>query len=86
MPDFEQSPVNKPQYQKSNRNPESVGACWIKQNGNGIDYLSMKIELKNGEVLNIKGFLNSEKVTGDAKPEYILYPSKGIVKERNGNK
>lgn len=76
--------------QPKQRHPESIGACWKKINDRGIEYLSLKLESDKinleSEFVNIKCFLNSEKVEGDQKPHLICYLSKGINKERNGNK
>jgi len=82
------APVKKQEFrQPKQRHPESKGAVWIKQNSAGVEYLSIKLELNEGEVINLKAFLNSDKRSpDDAKPTYILYESKGIIKERNGNK
>ncbi len=67
------------------KNKDSIGACWIRENLNGVEYLSMKITI-DGVVHNIKGFMNGEKMDGDHKPEYLLFKSKNIRKETNGNK
>lgn len=90
MPEYEQSyesnlrpkveTVNKPV--KKQKSPDILGACWMRENDRGVEYLSIKLEL-NGETLNIKGFLNSEKNPNDNRPQYILYKSKNIKKELN---
>ncbi len=72
--------------QPKQKSPDEVGAIWIKTSSTGADYLSMKLNL-DGKEYNIKGFLFSGKQNkDDRKPDYIAYHSKGINKERNGNK
>ncbi len=84
-------PIKKQEFrQPKQRHPDSIGACWRKINDRGVEYLSLKLESDkldlNSEFINVKCFLNSEKVDGDQKPDMICYLSKGIKKERNGNK
>ncbi len=72
--------------QPRQKSPDECGAVWLKYNGNNVEYLSMKLEL-DGEVYNIKAFLNSGKVDEqDSRPKWIAYKSKNILKERSGNK
>ena len=87
MPDFEnEQPDNNLNHRSSNykktnnkpfisKNPDSVGACWVRENKNGVEYLSMKIEV-NGVELNFKGFLNAEKLESDNnKPKFLIFKS-----------
>lgn len=87
---------NMPTYENDNqvqvksqlqKNPDEVGACWRKVNDRGIEYLSLKLEI-DGQTFNLKGFLNSAKSDGDARPDFIIYKSKNINKNKevNGNK
>src|SRR5260221_10301771 len=72
--------------QPKQRHPNSLGAVWLKTNNRGVEYLSMKITLDNKEY-NLKCFKNSEKQSEeDSRPSYIIFESKGILKERDGNK
>ncbi len=72
--------------QPKQKSPDEVGCCWLKQNDRGLDYLSLKVEI-NGAEYNLKGFLNSAKASeSDSRPDFILYKSKNIKKEINGNK
>lgn len=79
--------VNKQEFrQPKPKSPDEVGAIWINESSSGAEYLSMKLNL-DGKEYNIKGFLFSGKQSKeDKKPDYIAFLSKGIIKERNGNK
>ncbi len=80
-------PQSKQEFrQPKQKSPDEVGCCWKKLNSNGLEYLSLKIEI-NGIEYNLKGFLNSGKAhESDSRPDFILYKSKNIKKEINGNK
>lgn len=80
MPSYENEQP-KPQFVK---NPDEVGACWEKFNDKNIEYLSLKVEL-DGKTYNLKGFLNG-RATNENHPKFIIYLSKNIKKEVNGNK
>ena len=90
MPTFENSHSNNEQYKEQpnfRQNPDAIGACWKKRNDKGIEYLSMKIDI-DGTTHNIKCFFNGDKVEGDKRPDFIVYKSKNIVKNKdiNGNR
>jgi uncharacterized protein (DUF736 family) len=81
------SPIKQEFKQNKQRPPDNLGAIWKKINDKGVEYLSLKIELDNGTIINAKAFLNSEKRDSNSqKPDYILYKSKNIKKEVDGNR
>lgn len=51
----------------------SVGAIWIREGKNDSKWLNIKIELVEGEAINLIGFKNRKKQPGDKFPDYRIY-------------
>lgn len=67
---------------KYKRNNNEVGAVFVKENDNNVEYLAIKLNL-DGEDIYLKAFLNSGYDPSDEqkknRPKYLLF------KSHNGN-
>tara|TARA_R100000808_G_C2150183_1_gene158829 strand:- start:1025 stop:1300 length:276 start_codon:yes stop_codon:yes gene_type:complete len=69
---------------KSEWAEREIGALWKRQ-GSSQKYLSGKLKLGNGEVLNVVVFTNSRKEAGSNQPDFRVYREKPLQEQETQN-